>query len=127
PDDLPGKRVGATTGSTAAEFVKAKQAKLTEYQTVDQMVAALEKGELDAVVFDAPVLLYYASHGGAGKVRVVGPVFKKENYGIVFPQGIDVKRRTSLRKKINEALLKMREDGTYDRLYDTWFKIGTAQ
>lgn len=126
PEDLPGKRVGATTGSTASAYVTAKQGKLTEYERIDQAIAALENKELDAVVFDAPVLLYYAAHSGQGKVRVVGPVFKKENYGIAFPQGTELKRKTSLRKKINEALLKMREDGTYDKLYDTWFRVSAA-
>jgi len=63
------------------------------------------------------VLLYYASHEGKGKgkVQVVGPIFRKENYGIVFPD------KSPLRKRVNEALLKLRENGTYDQLYKTWF------
>jgi len=61
------------------------------------------------------VLLYFASHEGKGKVQVVGPIFRKENYGIVFPD------KSPLRKRVNEALLKLRENGTYDRLYKKWF------
>jgi len=61
------------------------------------------------------VLLYFASHEGKGKVQVVGPIFRKENYGIVFPD------KSPLRKRVNEALLKLRENGTYDRLYMKWF------
>jgi polar amino acid transport system substrate-binding protein len=115
PEDLPGKNTGTTSGSTSATWLKDHGAKVTEFQKIDQAYAALEAGTLDAVVFDAPVLLYYAANGGRGKVRVVGPIFKKENYGILFPRG------SELRKTINAALLKMREDGAYDRLYDTWF------
>ena len=115
PEDLPGKRVGTTAGSTSSVYVAAKQAKLTEYQKISDAFDALERNQIDAVVFDSPVLLYYAATAGRGKVRVVGPVFRKENYGILFPRGSD------LRKRINEALLKMREDGSYDRLYETWF------
>ena len=59
------------------------------------------------------VLLYYASH--EGKVQVVGPIFRKENYGIVFPD------KSPLRKRVNEALLKLRENGAYDQLYKKWF------
>jgi polar amino acid transport system substrate-binding protein len=117
PDDLPGKTVGSTTGSTSAAFLKSKQAKVVEFQGIGDAFAALEQGKLDAVVFDAPVLLYYAANAGRGKVRVVGPVFKRENYGILFPRG------SELRKTINEALLKMREDGSYDTLYNKWFTI----
>jgi polar amino acid transport system substrate-binding protein len=115
PEDLPGRNVGTTSGSTSATWLKEHNSRVTEFQKVEQAFAALEQGTLDAVVFDAPVLLYYAANAGRGKVRVVGPIFKKENYGILFPRG------SELRKTINEQLLKMREDGTYDRLYDTWF------
>ncbi len=117
PDDLPGKLVGTTTGSTSAAYLTAKQAKVQEFQAITEAFTALEAGKLDAVVFDAPVLLYHAATLGRGKVRVVGPVFKRENYGILFPRGSD------LRKKINEALLTMREDGTYDTLYNKWFTV----
>ena len=61
------------------------------------------------------VLLYCASHEGKGKVQVVGPIFRKENYGIVFPD------KSPLRKRVNEALLKLRENGAYDQLYKKWF------
>ncbi len=115
PDDLPGKAVGTTTGSTSAAFLQTHGAKLQEFEKITDAFEALEKGKLDAVVFDAPVLLYYASTTGRGKVRVVGSMFKKENYGIVFPRG------SELRKRVNEALLSMREDGSYDALYAKWF------
>jgi polar amino acid transport system substrate-binding protein len=115
PEDLPGRIVGTTSGSTSANWLKDHNSKVTEFQKIEQAFSALEQGAVDAVVFDAPVLLYYAGNAGRGKVRVVGPIFKKENYGILFPRG------SELRKVINASLLKMREDGTYDRLYDRWF------
>ena len=118
PDDLPGKLVGTTTGSTSAAYLKTKQAQVQEFESIGAAFAALAAHKLDAVVFDAPVLLYHAATAGRGKVRVVGPIFKRENYGILFPRGSD------MRKKINEALLTMREDGTYDTLYNKWFTVG---
>lgn len=124
PDDLPGKRVGTTQGSTAALWATQHQAKLTEYQKISEAFIELEKGNLDAIVYDSPVLLYHAATAGRGRVRVVGPVFKKENYGIVFPRSSAMPRQRDLRKLVNEALLKMREDGTYDRLYKRWFTVG---
>jgi polar amino acid transport system substrate-binding protein len=115
PGDLPGKRVGTTTGSTAAAWLKEHSVNPTEFQRITEAYKALEQGSLDAVVFDAPVLQYYATRDGAGKVEVVGPIFKKENYGIVFPPG------SPLRKPVNAALLKLREDGSYDALINKWF------
>ena len=34
---------------------------------------------------------------------------------MLFPRGSD------LRKPVNEALLKLRENGTYDAIYNKWF------
>lgn len=115
PKDLPGKRVGGTIGSTAVAYLIAEGMTPVEFQKIDEAFSALERGQLDAVVFDAPVLLYYAVNAGRGKVEVVGPIFKKENYGILFP------RDSELRKPVNSALLKLRENGTFDALYDKWF------
>ncbi len=86
-----------------------------EFANVEEALRAVQQGSADAVVYDAPVLLYYASHGGKGKVQVVGNIFRKESYGILFPSN------SPYRKPVNEALLKIRENGTYDRLYGKWF------
>jgi polar amino acid transport system substrate-binding protein len=83
--------------------------------TIDEAIQSLEQGDADAVVYDAPVLQYHASHDGKGKVQVISPVFRKESYGILFPD------QSPLRKRVNEALLRLRENGTYDRLLTKWF------
>jgi polar amino acid transport system substrate-binding protein len=115
PSDLPGKRVGTTTGSTSFEYLVQHGVQPLDFNKVGDAIAALETGKIDAVVFDAPVLLYYANNDGRGKVRTVGAIFRRENYGILFPQG------SALRKPINAALLKMRENGNYDTLFQEWF------
>ena len=115
PEDLPGKRVASVTGSTSVEYLRQHSVEVTEFAKVEEAYQALQQEQADAVVYDAPVLLYYASHEGKGKVQVVGPIFRKENYGIVFPN------KSPLRKRVNEALLKLRENGTYDQLYKKWF------
>lgn len=120
PEDLPGKRVATTIGSTAATYLRANSVAPTEFARIDQAYKALEDNQVDAVVFDAPVLLFHAATAGKGKLRVVGPIFRKENYGILFPQG------SPLRKPVNEALLKLRENGSYDRIYNRWFSATTS-
>jgi polar amino acid transport system substrate-binding protein len=115
PDDLPGKRVGTTTGSTSAAYLETKKVKVVEFQKIEAAIEALENKQLDAVVFDAPVLLYHAANEGRGKVEMVGPIFRREDYGILMPQG------SPLRKPVNAALLKLRENGTYEILYKKWF------
>ena len=115
PEDLPGKRVATVTGSTAALYLRSNSIVTAESATVSEAIKALLDKQVDAVVFDAPVLLYFATQDGKGKVNVVGAMFKREAYGILFPQN------SPLRKPVNEALLKLRENGTYDTLYRKWF------
>jgi polar amino acid transport system substrate-binding protein len=54
-------------------------------------------------------------------VQVVGEVFQKQDYGIAFPTG------SELREEVNRALLDIQEDGTYNRIYDRWFGGGAAE
>ncbi len=115
PDDLPGKRVATVRTSTAAQYLAERNVNTSEFNAVDEAIQSLERGDVDAVVYDAPVLQYYASHEGRRKVQVVGSVFRKQSYGIQFPKD------SPLRKPVNEALLRMRENGTYDRLQTKWF------
>jgi len=115
PEDLPGKRVASVRGSTSAEYLKQHNIQATEFTKIEDAYQALQQGQADAVVYDAPVLLYYASHGGKGKVQVIGSIFRKESYGILFPSD------STKRKPVNETLLTLKENGTYDRLYVKWF------
>ncbi len=115
PDDLPGKQIATTAGSTAEAYLRAHGATVVAFDTVGKAYDALQNNKAQAVVYDAPVLLYYAAHEGKGKSRLVGPVFKKEDYGIVFAPN------SPLRKRVNVALLQLKEDGTYDAIYARWF------
>ncbi|AFZ27766.1 amino acid ABC transporter substrate-binding protein, PAAT family [Cylindrospermum stagnale PCC 7417] len=114
--DLPGKVVATTSGSTAAAFLRERKISALEVPNIDQAYKALLQKKADAVVFDAPVILFYAANEGKGKVEVVGSIFREENYGIVLPNN------SPYRKQINSALLSLKEDGTYQTLYDKWFK-----
>lgn len=115
PGDLPGKRVATIKGSVSADYLRGHDARVQEFDRPDDMYQALLDKKVDAVVFAAPVLLYYAAHDGAGRVKMVGPVFNRQEVGCVFP--ID----SPLRRKVNTALLALRRDGTYDRIYKKWF------
>ncbi len=115
PQDLPGKEVGTIMGSPSVGYLRDIGAHVHELKSPDEMYAALLSRQLDAVALGAPALQYYAAHDGLGKVRTVGPEFKKGNYGFVVPLN------SPLRKRIDTALLALQEDGTYQRIYEKWF------
>ncbi len=115
PGDLPGKQVATVAGSTAVDYLRAQNAQVQEFATTDQMFKALQDKKVDAVVTVAPLLLYYAAHEGKGLVKTVGAEFN------TAPAAIMVQLDSPLRRKINVALIKLRENGTYQQIYDKWF------
>ncbi len=115
-NDLYDKQVGTIEGSTAAAFMEGRGLAFAGYPGLEELIEGFEAGELDAVVFDAPILAYYASRSD-GKARLVGPVFLRENYGIALPTG------SALSERVNQSLLKLRENGTYGRIYSDWFGV----
>lgn len=116
-NDLYGKQVGTITGSTAASFLNRREIEFTGYSGLDDMLAAFENKDLDAVVFDAPILSYYASHEGRRIATMTGGIFLRESYGIAFPTG------SPLVEDVNQALLALREGGTYEEIYRKWFGV----
>ncbi|MEH1839330.1 MAG: transporter substrate-binding domain-containing protein [Nostoc sp.] len=114
-DDLPGKVVATTAGSTAAAYLREHKISVLEVTKIEQAYNALQTKKADAVVFDAPVLLFYAANEGKGKVEIVGSILREESYGIILPNN------SPYRKPINQALLSLKENGTYQSLYDKWF------
>ena len=115
PGDLPGKQVATITSSVAAGYLREQKAAVQDFPTPDQMFQALLEKKVDAVVAPAPLLLYYAAHEGKGRVKVVGPEFDNRSLAIL------VQLDSPLRKKIDRALLVLRENGTYSQVYDKWF------
>ncbi len=119
PSDLPGKKVATVTGSTSEDYLKENNVRSMPFATIDKAFEALEAGKVQAVVYDAPILAYYANNEGKGHTQLVGPVFRPESYGIAFSN------MSPWRKNINLALLQLREDGTYDDLRTKYFGDGT--
>lgn len=113
--DLPGKSVATVQGSTAADYLRRERIAFQEVERIEIAYGLLERGRIQAIVYDAPVLVYYAVNQGRGKAQVVGPVFREEAYSIVLQSG------SPLREPINAALLQLRQDGTYESIYRKWF------
>ncbi|MCG6901363.1 MAG: transporter substrate-binding domain-containing protein [Rhodobacter sp.] len=114
-DDLEGRRVATTTGSTAADFLAARDIAFRDFGSFAELLNAFEEGGLDAVVFDGPILAFYVANKSIGDARLIDRIFRPENYGIALPQG------SPLREPINRALLELNESGGYRDLADKWF------
>ena len=114
-NDLPGKRVVTVKGTTAEAYLIKHNIRASSLENIQAAYDQLGANTADAVVYDAPVLQYYASHQGKGKVIVVGEIFKPEYYGIALPIG------SPMRKAIDQTLTEMIADGTQIEIQQRWF------
>lgn len=115
PQDLPGKQVATISGTTAVQYLREQNIESIQYDSKEEAYLALSDNEVDAVVYDAPALQYYASHQGKNKVKTVGSPFKLQNYGIALPIN------SLYRESINSALLNLMEDGRASQIEEKWF------
>ncbi|WP_322996638.1 glutamine ABC transporter substrate-binding protein GlnH [Castellaniella sp.] len=115
--DLEDKTVAVKIGTATVDYMKANvpSAKLKLFPNIDNAFLELATNRVDAVVHDTPNVQYYANTAGKGKVKVVGSLKSGDFYGIAFPKGSD------LVVVVNKALADIKADGTYDKLYETWF------
>lgn len=113
--DLPGKTVGVFQGSASEDFVTATGIESRSYKDIDAAVSAMNDGDIDAILGDAPVLEYYAHSRSSEDVEVVGRIFHPDKYGFAFPTGSDLAQPVTLQ------LLKRMEDGTVEKLRNRYF------
>ncbi len=103
----------ATSSVDLAQSV-AKKENVKLFPNNDGMFMELMTGGADAVIFDMPVVRDFVRKY-PDQVKVVGPVYQGQSYGIAFPKG------SELVTKVNKALAEMKADGTYETLYVKWF------
>jgi polar amino acid transport system substrate-binding protein len=112
---LGGKRVCAVSGTTSLPTLLALNPKPIVVGAANwtDCLVMLQQGQVDAVSTDDAVLAGLVKQDP--NVAVVGPSLGKEPYGI----GIR-KENGDLVRFVNGALDRMRVDGTWERLYQTW-------
>jgi polar amino acid transport system substrate-binding protein len=99
---------GVQTATTAQTFLKKKVKPDDEprsYQETTQAFAALQAGQIDAVMLDTAIVLQQAQ-ASDGAFEVVGQFKTGESYGGIMPKG------KNLKKKIDKAIKDMTADGT---------------
>ena len=107
-DNIKTIQWGVQSVTTAQAFLEKKvkpEKKPRSYQETTQAFAALQAGQVDAVMLDTAIVLQQANESD-GAFEVVGQFKTGESYGGIMPKG------TKLKKKINKAIKDMIADGT---------------
>ncbi|MEV6975702.1 glutamate ABC transporter substrate-binding protein [Kitasatospora sp. NPDC093806] len=114
PQDLDGKKVCSAAGSTPYQRIQKQypKARLIGYDTYSACVDNLITSQVDTVTTDNTILMGYAAKV-PDELKVVGPLFSQEPYGIGTP-----KNDTVLRGALNDALAHHEENGDWKKAYD---------
>ena len=114
-EDLEGEVIGAQLGTTGADYAKSEIDARTvrTYDLVDDAFNALQAGQIAAVINDCPVSKY--AERSKPDLEVVRAIRTGEQYGLAFAKESD-----ALREAVNGALEEIKEDGTYQRIFDRW-------
>ena len=116
-NDLNNKGIAVQIGTTGAErAAKVPGAKVKNFNTNAEVFLELKNKGVEAVIIDKPVAEYFlATGGGKDYAKIVGDTMEAESYGI------SLKKNSPLTKDINKALLDLKKNGEYDKLYAKWF------
>jgi polar amino acid transport system substrate-binding protein len=105
PNDLPRVKVGSVKRpSQAAHYLDGRSIPFRAYDDVEKAVNALANGEIDAVVFEAPILQYRVTKVPAGTVVMLPGTFQNHGYGF------GVRTGSPLRESIGRTVLKLAEE-----------------
>jgi polar amino acid transport system substrate-binding protein len=111
--DLEGGVIAAQASTIQSSHVASTGATLVEFPNPDETVAAVNAGEVDAVMADKDFLIPIVNET---ELQFVGEdVFLGDGIGMAFRQSDD-----ELRSKFDAAIASMKDDGSLNALLDKW-------
>ncbi len=109
-----GHTIGTLRGSYAYDtLAKAGITDIRSYENEATAYQDMQNGRLDAVVMDAPMSIYYSKFNPM--FEFVGEPIGRMEYAMTIRKGEDI-----FLQKVNEAIVKLRDNGTLRRIYDRW-------
>lgn len=116
--DLAGKRIGVQTGTTGEAYARdnaPEGAEIVSFDNPGDLFVALEAGDIQGILQDLVV--------NQGRTVEDDTVVVVETYPTDEQYGFAVKEEGSeaLLEAVNQALATLKENGTYDRIYQEWF------
>ncbi|HEY8145297.1 MAG TPA: transporter substrate-binding domain-containing protein [Kofleriaceae bacterium] len=100
PEDLPSVRVATVAPSAGARYLDRRGVAHRDFKDAAGALDALAAGEVDAVVYESPILRYLARSVHGARISVLGGTFDNHGYGFALKSG------SPLREKLNVALLE---------------------
>jgi ABC-type amino acid transport substrate-binding protein len=114
-NEILGVQLGTMGQAEAGDLLNAGAVKepVRTYRTIDQAFVALEQEEVDGVIYDLPAAQTEVDESD-GELELVEVIPTGSQYGIAFP------KESPLVEPVNQALAEIKEDGTYEEIYEKW-------
>jgi ABC-type amino acid transport substrate-binding protein len=118
--DLSGRSVGTANATTSHDYLRefGYGINIKVYPNIGDTLKALDSGELEAVVYDQPILLNHILHeirqNGKTQYVLVGDLFELQDYGIAV-------KNDTLKEYLNTGILQANRNPRYFSIYDSWF------
>jgi polar amino acid transport system substrate-binding protein len=113
--DLYGKKIAVIEDTTSEDFLRYHNVKIVLANSFNDLLLKLKNGQSDAIVYDAPPLMYAAKLDPT--IKVVGRMFADQRYGIVFPNT----GGEELKELFDIEIMLSRQNGEYQKIYNKWF------
>lgn len=118
-DSLQQQNVGVLeTGKDNISSPYLQKYKISTYQDIMEMLQALRDKEIEAILVPIPIGVTLI-RDNKDTYSVIDKTTTDKNFVMVFNKG------SILKDKIDEAIDKIKEDGTYREIYDKWFNYGS--
>ena len=115
-EDLSGKRAAQSLSSNFGKLAEASGAELVGTDGFDQSIQLVLTGRADATINDSLSFLDFKKQKPDAPVKVVAEQADADYSGVILRKG-----EPELLAEINEALVAIREDGTYDVISQKYF------
>lgn len=122
--ELEGKLIATQQSSSSIDKIMADPSGIAEklagdlvlYPTNNNAFLDLEAGRVDAIVVGESFGRYYIKESGKDIFAILDENFGEERMAVAIAKG-----NTELKAAVDAALRDMKNDGSYDEIYEKWF------
>jgi polar amino acid transport system substrate-binding protein len=101
PDDLPRARIAVVSGSAGERWLQAEGLRGRRYPFVIQATKALQRGDVDALIYERAILGHMTKHYGWKELEILPHTLAVHDYAIAIPTG------SPITESVNRAVLKV--------------------
>ncbi len=113
--DLRNYKVATVAESSTEEYLRIFKVEQSGYSDLDKALEAVNRGDVDVVVYDRPILTYFLRRGAYQELSLSSNNLKRDYYCFTYPKG------SALEDKLDPYIVKVLLSGTWNvklKLYE---------